>query len=135
MSNKKIKIIAIVIVIITILATAFGVVAHYSNWFTNWDKFNPTNWFNKDKDEQIKGSSSNSIFNVLASNGVSFVSENIAYSDYAVKGVSDNADSAYELTATISPNLFENKTINWNLRWSNSNSSWAVDKDISDYLT
>ena len=135
MSNKKIKIIAIILVLILILSTGFGLVAHYSNWFTNWDKFNPTNWLNKDKDEQIKGSSSNSIFNVLASNGVSFVSENIAYSDYAVKGVSDNADSAYELTATISPNLFENKTINWNLRWSNSNSSWAVDKDISDYLT
>ena len=58
------------------------------------------NWGKNDQKEQEKGTSSNSLLNVLTSNGVTFVSENIAYSDYAEKGVSDNADSAYELTAT-----------------------------------
>ena len=135
MSNKKIKIIAIIIVLILIVSTVFGLVAHYSNWFTNWDNFNPFNWVKKDQDEQIKGSSSNSLLNVLTSNGVTFVSENIAYSDYAEKGVSDNADSAYELTATIIPSLFDNKTINWDVRWSNNNSAWSADKNIADYLT
>lgn len=135
MSKLKIKLIAIILVVVAILGMLTGLIGYYSNWFTNWDNFNPKNWVKNDKDEQIKGSSSNSIFNVLASNGVSFVSENIDYSDYAIKGVPDNADSAHELIARISPNLFENKTINWNLRWSNSNSAWAADKDISDYLT
>ncbi len=131
MSNKKIKIIAIVIVIITILATAFGVVAHYSNWFTNWDKFNPTNWDKKDQDEQASGT----ILNVLTSNGVAFSSDNIPLSDYAANGVAENADSAYTLTATIQPSVVENKTITWNARFSNVSSNWAYDKDIADYLT
>ncbi|HRF36258.1 MAG TPA: hypothetical protein PLZ09_03070 [Clostridia bacterium] len=135
MSKSKIKVIAIIIVVLMILGIAAGVVGYYSNGFKNWDKFMPGNWFkNPNEVEQPNKVESGSILNVLTNNGVACVSERIAVSDYSIKGIPANADSAYELTATIQPSVAENKNINWTARWSNVSSVWANDKSISDYL-
>ncbi len=134
MRKSKTKFIAIIILVVAILGVIAGVIGYYSNGFKNWDKFNPKNWFNNPNQVEQPKFESGSIFNVLTNNGVACASERIAVSDYAIKGVSENADSAYELTATIQPSIAENKNINWTARWSNVSSAWANDKNISDYL-
>ena len=135
MSKSKIKAISILIVVFAILGVITGVIGYYSNGFKNWDKFKPNNWFNQPGNvEQPKDFESGSILNVLTNNGVACASEKIAVSDYSIKGIPANADSAYELTATIQPSIAENKNINWTARWSNVSSVWSNNKSISDYL-
>lgn len=134
MRKSKTKFIAIVILVVAILGVIAGVIGYYSNGFKNWDKFKPDNWFKNPNQVEQPKFESGSIFNVLTNNGVACASERIAVSDYAIKGVSENADSAYELTATIQPSIAENKNINWTARWSNVSSAWANDKNISDFL-
>lgn len=134
MSKSKIKAISILIVVFVILGVITGVIGYYSDGFKNWDKFKPDNWFKNPNQVEQPKFESGSILNVLTNNGVACASERIAVSDYAIKGISENADSAYELTATIQPSIAENKNINWTARWSNLSSTWANDKNISDYL-
>ncbi len=134
MRKSKTKFIAIVILVVAILGVIAGVIGYYSNGFKNWDKFKPDNWFKNPNQVEQPKFESGSILNVLTNNGVACASERIAVSDYAIKGVSENADSAYELTATIQPSIAENKNINWTARWSNVSSAWANDKNISDFL-
>ena len=134
MRKSKTKFIATIILVVAILGVIAGVIGYYSNGFKNWDKFNPKNWFKNPNQVEQSKFESGSILNVLTNNGVACASERIAVSDYAIKGVSENADSAYELTATIQPGIAENKNINWTARWSNVSSAWANDKNISDYL-
>lgn len=130
MSKSKIKAISITILVVVIIGVIIGVIGYFSNGFKNWDNFKPKNWFNKpDNIEQSKEYESGSILNVLTNNGVVFVSERIESTNIA-----ENVDSAYELTATIQPNIAENKNICWSARWNNVNSEWANDKNISDYL-
>ncbi len=133
MSKSKIKFIATILVVIVILGTATGLVGYFSNWFTNWDKFNPKNWFN-DQNEQVQDNSG-SVLNLITNNGLSFVSDKIPYSKFSANGIAETADSAYQLKAIIQPSIAENKNVSWSARWNNVSSDWSMDKDIADYIT
>lgn len=134
MSKSIIKIIVSIILVVLIFGTATGLIGYYSNWFTNWDKFNPSNWFNKDQSEQNKDNSG-ALLNLITNNGLSFVSDKIPQSKFLANGIAENADSAYELKATIEPSIAENKNVVWSARWNNIGSDWAKDKDIANYVT
>lgn len=136
MRKSKIKFIITIIVLIVMLGTATGVIGYYSNWFTNWDKFNPKNWFGDktDNTEQLQDNSG-SFLNLITNNGFSFVSEKISSSEFLSNGIAETVDSAYQLNATIQPSVAENKNVCWSARWNNISSEWAHDKDIADYLT
>lgn len=68
-------------------------------------------------------------------NGIKVMSTRIAPADFAANGVSTFADSAYTLTATITPENTTYKAVDYTAAWVNSQSEWAKDKDISDYVT
>lgn len=68
-------------------------------------------------------------------NGVSLLSAKIAPENYAVYGVSPQAESAYTLTATITPADASNKSLDWTIAFSNPNSTWATGKTVTDYVT
>lgn len=127
MNNKKIKIIAIIIVLMLIVSTGFGLVAHYSNWFTNWDKFNPFNWGNK-SDNKSEMPLSGVYVNPSIENGVSVVS------NFETNNIPLEADSGYTLTATINSRQTRNLQLDWFVTWQKE-SKWSSGKNVSDYLT
>lgn len=77
----------------------------------------------------------NAVVTPSEENGIKVMSTRIAPADYAVNGVSTFADSAYTLTATITPENTTYKAVDYTAAWANPQSEWAKDKDISDYVT
>lgn len=69
------------------------------------------------------------------SNGVSLVSAKIARSEYAENGISEYAESAYTITATISPSDASLKSGTFSIAWKNSSSDWATGKTVTDYAS
>ena len=68
-------------------------------------------------------------------NGIKLMSAKIAAADYAEYGVSAQAENAFVLTATITPDDSYDKTVDWSVRWQNANSSFAKGKTVTDYVT
>lgn len=56
-------------------------------------------------------------------------------SEYEANGVSAQAESAYTLTATITPADAANKKLNWTVAFKNASSTWATGKTVTDYVT
>lgn len=54
-----------------------------------------------------------------------------SYDDY---GIMPTAESAYTITATVSPAEAANHGVDWELKWKNPSSSWASGKTASDYV-
>lgn len=70
-----------------------------------------------------------------AGNGIKLMSEAIPVSGYGEYGVMPTADSAYTLTATITPADASNHGVDWSVSWSNPSSTWANGKSPSSYVT
>ena len=68
------------------------------------------------------------------SNGIKLMSATLLSSEYDEYGVAATAESAYTLTATITPEYASNKAVDWSVAWVNSSSSWANGKKASDYV-
>ena len=54
------------------------------------------------------------------------------YEDYGIMPV---AQSAYTITATITPSNSDDKTVDWAVAWEDGNSSWAKGKTVTSYVT
>lgn len=67
--------------------------------------------------------------------GISLMSAKIAPANYADYGISPMAESAQQLTATITPANATNKQVDWAIAWVNPSSSWASGKTVTDYVT
>ena len=67
--------------------------------------------------------------------GLSLMSASISPEDFADYGVSPLAESAYTVTATVTPELAVNKAVDWSVSWKNASSSWATGKTVTDYVT
>ena len=69
------------------------------------------------------------------SHGMKLMSTRIAPENYAEYGISPMAETAYQLTATITPDNATNKAVNWSVDFANPSSSWATGKTVTDYVT
>ena len=70
----------------------------------------------------------------IQNNGVKLMKSPIlptAYEDY---GVMPTAESAFNLTATISPEDAANHGVDWYLSFDNPSSAWASGKNVEDYV-
>ena len=67
--------------------------------------------------------------------GIELMSEKIEPKAYAENGVSAQADTAYTLTATITPDNATNKAVDWTVSFVNPASAWASGKSVTDYVT
>lgn len=68
-------------------------------------------------------------------NGIQIKTAKLPRAAYAANGVSEQAESAYVLTASIQPSDATNKNVTFTAAWSNPNSAWASGKNLSDYVT
>lgn len=68
-------------------------------------------------------------------NGMKLAGTKLMNEEYAANGVSEQADSAYTLTATITPANVTDATVLWTVEWTNGASAWASGKAVTEYLT
>lgn len=68
-------------------------------------------------------------------NGIQMMKTAIPVEKYAAYGVSEQAEKAYTITATVKPDDATNKKVNWSLAFANAESTWAKGKNLSDYVT
>ncbi len=62
------------------------------------------------------------------SHGSAFAAVKLASSEYEAYGVSAQAETAYTLTATITPSDAANKAVDWTIAFTNASSEWATEK-------
>lgn len=95
-------------------------------------------WFDKKESPADKTETTDGL--IITSNNsdsgeIRLASEKIAPASYATYGISPQADSAYTLTATITPANVSNKAVDWVVSWVNPSSTWANGKTATDYVT
>ena len=135
--NAIVAFVAILLALAIVIACGVG-----SSWFTNGDI---ATWFNSwgkgeqteqpDEETPEEGGENGAVLEESESNGVALMSAKIATADYEAYGVSPLADTAYTLTATITPSDATNKAVTYSVAWKNASSSWASGKTVTDYVT
>ena len=124
------------------LAVSLGAV---SDWYTNWDT---STWFGRgggnstvqpdDPNKPDVGYDTGhdgAIITVGGGNGIRLTSAKLPVSAYAANGVSQYADTAYILTATVSPSDATNTALDWSVAFVEPDSEWATGKTVTDYVT
>ena len=69
------------------------------------------------------------------SHGIKLAAVKLASSKYDEYGVSPLAETAYTLTATITPADAANKAVDWTIAFKNASSTWATGKTVTEYAT
>ena len=131
---KAVKnIIAVVLALLSLAGSAVGIGRAVTG---SWDI---REWGKKPDTEQNQPETSDdnggAVINESASNDIKLMSARIAPTAYAANGISPQADSAYTLTATITPADANNKAVDWSIAWVNSNSAYASGKTVTNYVT
>lgn len=116
-----------------VLAGTAALVGVLSDGFKDWSKFKP----DEEQTEQTGETAENggALIGESVGNGVKVLSTKIATADYSVYGISPMAETAYQLTATITPFDATVKTVDWTIAFKNPSSSWATGKTVTDYVT
>lgn len=101
-------------------------------------KAKPSEWFKHDTEQsetETPDENGGAVINEeIADSGISVYSAAIPFSNYEEYGVSPQADSAYRLTATITPSYAEG-SVAWSVAFKNPNSTWASGKTVTNYVT
>ena len=114
------------VLLVLVIAGAAALVGVLSDGFKNWDKFKP------DEEQTQEGGA---IITEGEASGMKLMSMRIAPENYAEYGISPMADTAYQLTATITPENATNKAVDWTIAFVNAESEWATGKTVTDYVT
>ena len=130
--SNKIVTAVLAILLVLVIGGAAALVGVLSNGFKDWTKFQPD-----EQTEQTDETADNggAIIGEAEENGVKLMSAKIPVSEYAANGISPLAETAYTLTATITPSYAVNKTVDWSVAFVNPSSSWANGKTVTDYVT
>lgn len=118
------------VLLVLVIAGTAALVGVLSDGFKNWDKF-------KTNEEQTEETADNggAIIGESVGSGVKVMSAKITSEDYAANGISPMAETAYQLTATITPDTAVDKTVDWSVAFVNPASAWATGKTVTDYVT
>lgn len=113
-------------------------VKEIGGWFNHWGAGEKTSTENKG-DEANGGSGgaaeiNGAILGDVESNGISFFSAVLPVEAYEENGIDAQADTAYLLSATITPSDATNQEVDWGVAWKNAESAWATGKSVSDYV-
>ncbi|MDE5601608.1 MAG: hypothetical protein K2J16_03835 [Clostridia bacterium] len=148
---KKSAISAILVVLlVAALVVAVGVGSmgfkdwNVKGWFNGWGQSSeqpnnpdtpdiPINPDNPNVGNEDMGNGG-AIVSESESFGISLMSAKLPVSAYAANGIDTQADTAYKLTATLSP-IGVDTTCDWSVEWKNAKSTWANGKNVTDYVT
>lgn len=121
------------VLLVLVIAGTAALVGVLSDGFKNWDKFKP----DEEQTEQQEETADNggAIIGEGESNGIALMSAEIPVEEFAANDVSPMAESAYTLTATITPDDASDKTVDWSVAFVNASSEWATGKTVTDYVT
>lgn len=114
------------VLLVLVLAGTAALIGVLSDGFKNWDKF-------KTDEEQTE--TGGAIITDGESHGMKLMSMRISPEDYDEYGISPMAETAYQLTATITPDNATNKAVDWMVAFVNAESEWATGKTVTDYVT
>ena len=114
------------VLLVLVIAGTAALVGVLSDGFKNWDKFKP------DEEQTQEGGV---IITEGESNGIKLMSAKISPENYDEYGISPMAETAYQLTATITPENATNKAVDWTIAFVNAESEWATGKTVTDYVT
>lgn len=91
----------------------------------------------KSADEDKKGTADNGgmAMGDSVGNGIMLLNTDIPRKLYSDYGIAPIAESAKQLTATITPTDATNKVVDWSVAWKNANSTWAKGKTVTSYVT
>ena len=67
--------------------------------------------------------------------GIALVKTVLTAEEYAEYGVSPTAETAYTLTATVTPANASNQALDWSIAWVNEGNGWVSGKEVTDYVT
>lgn len=125
-SNKVVAIVALILVVL--MAVYFALAAIYKT-------YNPLKWWGNANDETGTTISDYGGVTVAetTTNGIELTSSTISSLDYAVYGISTNAEKAELLTATAKS--LSEAQIDWSIAWVNADSDWAKGRTVTDYMT
>lgn len=111
-------------------------------WFGNG---NLSTWHWSDKSPVIDGDETDkpngttgadgAVMGEAEDSGIQLLSALLPREAYEANNIDPQADTAYRLTATVSPENADDKTVEWALAWKNGASSWAAGKSVTDYGT
>ena len=131
------------IIVVTAIVLA-GVIALLvcTNCFTNWNKY--CQWGHdydeygvcKRCGEEKPDNAQAEYFQIEAeANGRNIIAlSQINRKAYSVMGIPASVESAYTLTATISPSNADNTRVQWSVEFVNPDSEWATGKDPANYV-
>lgn len=108
-----------------------GVITGVVFWQKGNIVFNPVEQEQPNDEEDDGGA----VINEGESNGIKLMSAKISPENYDEYGISPMADTAYQLTATITPANATNKAVDWTIAFVNPSSAWASGKTVTDYVT
>ena len=133
-NTNKVWTAVLAVLLALVLAGTAALVGFLSDGFKDWSKFKAE----EQTEEQEEGETADeggAIISEGESNGIEMMSTKIAAEDYEENGISPMAESAYQITATITPSDAENQAVVWTVAFSNPSSSWATGKSVTNYVT
>lgn len=138
---------AIGIAAVSVAGAAVIALGAVSSWFTNW---NAKTWFGRgggtqtvqpekpdipdtpviDTDDNKNGA----IISDGVNSGISLLNAKLPVAAYSANGISENAYTAFRLTAMVSPSDATDTRVIYSAAWANADSEWATGKAVSDYV-
>ena len=114
------------------LVLVAGIITGVVFWQKGNIVFNPVK---QEQTEETPEDSGGAVVGESTGNGVKLMSAKIAKEDYAANGISPLAETAYTLTATITPSNATIQDVDWSVEFVNPSSSWATGETVTDYVT
>lgn len=126
--------IACALALILVGGVCGGLLQHHYNWGAEEKPPVEETPGGEEKPEDSTGGSEVST-EAGVSHGIKLAAVKLASSEYEDYGVSPLAETAYTLTATITPADAANKKVDWSIAFKNASSTWASGKTVTEYAT
>ena len=115
------------------LVLVAGIVAGVVFWQKGNIEFHPIGQ-EQPNDEEKEEASSGAVIGNLEGEGIAISCSLISPENYAANGISEQTDTAYELTASVYPSTATD-LFAWSVAFKNPSSAWASGKKVSSYVT
>ena len=125
--------IAVALALILAGGVCGGLLQHHYNWGAEKPPVEDTTGGEEKPGDSTGGGEVSTEAGV--SHGIRLAAMKLASSEYEAYGVSEQAETAYTLTATITPADAANKKVDWTIAFKNASSTWASGKTVTEYAT